>query len=98
MPLHWSDSLVLNQKTKAEVEQREVGLQLFSFFIKPRGKGIIDHRIIDRRIIDRRIVMVKRIYVVELEGNINVGLVMDWKVAIVTNSGKHSGNTMYRLR
>jgi hypothetical protein len=30
--------------------------------------------------------------------DVDVGLVMNWKVAIVTNSGKHSGNYMYRLR
>jgi hypothetical protein len=70
------------------VKQTEVGLELCSFLIKPRGKGIID----------RKIVMKNRIYVVELEGNINVRFVMDWKAAIVTNSGKHSGNYMYLLR
>ena len=48
---------------------------------KPRGKGIID----------RKIVLINRIYVVELEGKTNVGLVMDWKAAIVTNCGKQSG-------
>jgi len=42
--------------------------------------------------------MINRICVVELEGKINVGLVVDWKAAIVTNFGKHSGNYMYRLR
>jgi len=43
-------------------------------------------------------VAINRIYVLQLEGNINVGLVMDWKAAIVINSGKHSGNYMYRLQ
>jgi len=42
--------------------------------------------------------MINRIYVVELEGKTNVGLVVDWKAAIVTNCGKQSGNYMYRLR
>jgi hypothetical protein len=47
---------------------------------------------------DRKIVMINWIYVVELECNINVGLIMDWKAAILTNSEKHSGKYMYRLR